>query len=75
MIVYGKEYFFGGGIQSLPHATFASMYMPPVQMIPMGTTEVPQQLFEDFLTEIKPRFTQETYDLIRNNCNNFSNEV
>lgn len=28
----------------------------------------------DFLREINPKFTQETYDLFKNNCNNFTDE-
>lgn len=75
VVVYGQEYFFGGGIQSLPHEQFAASHMPPVQMLDMGETEVPKELFEEFLNEIRPRFTMQTYNLISNNCNNFSNEV
>ena len=75
VVVYGKEYFFGGGIQALPHAQFVASHMPPVKMIPMGNTEIPKATFEEFLQNIRPRFTQQTYDLIRNNCNNFSDAV
>eukprot|EP00753_Platysulcus_tardus_P008975 PLAT174.1.p1 GENE.PLAT174.1~~PLAT174.1.p1 ORF type:complete len:397 (+),score=180.75 PLAT174.1:493-1683(+) len=43
--------------------------------IPMGSTEVPREVFEDFLREVSPRFTSETYDLLTHNCNNFTDEA
>ena len=46
-----------------------------VEMREMGTTELPKEVFLEFLEELRPRFTAMTYDLITNNCNNFSNEV
>jgi hypothetical protein len=32
-------------------------------------------MFEDFLVEVSPRFTGDTYNLLRWNCNNFSDEL
>ncbi|GAB9474375.1 Peptidase [Globisporangium polare] len=76
LLVYGKEYFFGGGIQVMaPELVVARYGMQPVQVIPLGTTSVPIERFEDFLRQISPRFTAATYDLLNNNCNNFSNEL
>lgn len=71
--VYGKEYFFGGGIQSVPLKQ--SPYGTPVQVAELGTTQVPQEIFEEYLREIQPRYTQDTYNLMKHNCNNFSDEV
>ena len=34
-----------------------------------------QDIFEDFLREIQPRYTVQTYNLLSHNCNNFSDEV
>jgi len=74
IIVYGKEFFFGGGIQQCPHEQFVSAHggIRPIQMLDLGTTDVPEDVFQDFLREISPRFTMATYDLIKNNCNNFT---
>ena len=33
-----------------------------------------QDLFEDFNREINPRFTAQTYDLMKHNCNNYTDE-
>jgi hypothetical protein len=71
-----RDYFFGGGIQVMaPELVVARYGMQPVQVVPLGTTSVPMERFEDFLQQISPRFTTMTYDLLRNNCNNFSNEL
>ncbi|KAG0504876.1 hypothetical protein M758_N012300 [Ceratodon purpureus] len=71
--VYGKEYYFGGGIQSVPLKQ--SPYGQPVQVAELGTTQVPQEIFEEYLQDIQPRYTQETYNLMKHNCNNFSDEI
>ncbi|DBA03357.1 TPA: hypothetical protein N0F65_004634 [Lagenidium giganteum] len=74
--VYGKEYFYGGGIQAMhPSQVVARYGMQPVEVVPLGTTDIPQERFEAFLREINHRFTAATYDLLNNNCNNFSNEL
>lgn len=74
--VFGREYFYGGGIQAMPPSSVVARYgMEPVQVLPLGSTSVSQERLEAFLREINDRFTAETYDLIQNNCNNFSNEV
>ncbi|KAF0933418.1 hypothetical protein E2562_018523 [Oryza meyeriana var. granulata] len=73
VVVYGNEYFFGGGIQSLPAGR--TPYGRPVRVVELGETHIPQEVFEDYLRDIAPRYTAETYRLLSHNCNNFSNEV
>lgn len=73
MVVYGNEYYFGGGIQHAP-AGFTP-YGTPIRVIELGVTHVPKDVFEMYLQEISPRYTAETYSLLTHNCNNFSNEV
>ncbi|KAK8650778.1 hypothetical protein V6N13_140404 [Hibiscus sabdariffa] len=73
VVVYGNEYFFGGGIQNIPAGT--APYGKPIRVIELGVTHVPKDVFEMYLQEISPRFTAETYSLLTHNCNNFSNEV
>lgn len=73
VVVYGNEYFFGGGIQSTPAGS--TPYGRPVRVVDLGVTHVPREVFEDYLRDIAPRFTAETYRLLTHNCNNFSNEV
>ncbi|CAN6486225.1 unnamed protein product [Victoria cruziana] len=73
VVVYGSEYYFGGGIQKDPVGT--TPYGTPMKVIDLGVTYVPKDLFEHYLEDISPRYTAETYNLLRHNCNNFSNEV
>ncbi|CAD8105312.1 unnamed protein product [Paramecium sonneborni] len=72
IVVYGKEYYFGGGIcASLPKQT---LYGNPIEERELGETEIPQATFEEFLRSISSQFSMEKYDLFKNNCNNFTNE-
>lgn len=73
IVVYGNEYFFGGGIQHLPVGR--TPYGTPIQTIELGLSHVPKDVFEMYLEEISPRYTAESYNLLTHNCNNFSNEV
>ncbi|CAI9778617.1 unnamed protein product [Fraxinus pennsylvanica] len=73
LVVYGSEYYFGGGIQSSPVGT--TPYGTPIRVADLGITHVPKDVFETYLEEIGPRYTVETYSLLTHNCNNFSNEV
>ncbi|XP_042469624.1 desumoylating isopeptidase 1-like [Zingiber officinale] len=73
LVVYGKEYYFSGGIQQDPAGK--TPYGTPMRVVDLGETHVPEDVFELYLKEISPRFTAETYNLLTHNCNNFSNEV
>ncbi|KAL4364139.1 hypothetical protein GQ457_04G026540 [Hibiscus cannabinus] len=73
VVVYGNEYYFGGGIQHAPVGT--TPYGKPIRVVDLGVTHVPKDVFEMYLQEISPRYTAETYSLLTHNCNNFSNEV
>ncbi|PUZ38666.1 hypothetical protein GQ55_9G214900 [Panicum hallii var. hallii] len=73
VVVYGREYYFGGGIQrGQPGRT---PYGTPILVEDLGVTHVPREVFEDFLREIGPRYTPATYNLLSHNCNNFSDEA
>ncbi|KAL3517791.1 hypothetical protein ACH5RR_020380 [Cinchona calisaya] len=73
IVVYGTEYYFGGGIQQTPAGK--TPYGTPIRVVDLGTTHVPKDVFEMYLQNISPRYTQQTYSLLNHNCNNFSNEV
>ncbi|PSR89694.1 Desumoylating isopeptidase, partial [Actinidia chinensis var. chinensis] len=73
VVVYGNEYYFGGGIQHCTAGT--TPYGNPIKVVDLGVTHVPKDVFEMYLQEISPRYTAETYSLLTHNCNNFSNEV
>jgi hypothetical protein len=73
VVVYGNEYYFGGGIQHSPAGL--TPYGTPIRVVELGVTHVPKDVFEMYLQEISSRYTAETYSLLTHNCNNFSNEV
>eukprot|EP01031_Cornospumella_fuschlensis_P027603 gene27603-33336_t len=76
IVVYGKEYYFGGGIQVTPWGVFARSHnMPPTEVRSLGWTSKTQNELEAYLRSISSQFTSMTYDLINNNCNNFSDTV
>ena len=66
VVVYGWEYFYGGGIQTTrPGQTMAGA---PLRKIDMGYTSLSQSTFHHFLRGISPRFTPATYSLLSHNC-------
>lgn len=73
VVVGGIEYFFGQGIQQARAS--ASPFGNPLETISMGHTEVPDDMVQDFLRDISPKFNASTYDLMQNNCNNFSDAL
>lgn len=72
IVVYGREYYFGGGICADPPGT--TPYGTPHSIEIMGATDKSQAEFRDFLGSISPNFTFATYHLLDNNCNNFSDQ-
>jgi len=73
IVVYGVEYFFGGGICQMPPKK--TPYGIPIKEIDYGTTEIPKEIFEDYLKEITDKFSFKTYNMINNNCNHFTNDI
>lgn len=62
IVVYGKvlkvlqkEFYFGGGVCVDPPAR--TPYGTPVQNIPLGSTEIPEAIFMDYLRELSPKFS------------------
>jgi hypothetical protein len=73
IVAYGVEYFFGGGIcQAFPKST---PYGYPVKEFSLGQTEIPKDLFEEYLNEIDGQYTINTYDILKNNCNHFTDHI
>ncbi|KAM0655968.1 hypothetical protein ACHAPH_008219 [Verticillium nonalfalfae] len=66
----GLEYVYDGGIVAIRPGS--SHLGRPMQRIPLGTTELPMDVVEEFLDSLRPIFTLEAYDLWKHNCNNFS---
>lgn len=76
IIVFSREYYFGGGIQVSANGHFAASHqLQPTQVMDMGTTTKTQAELGQYLRSINHLFTQNTYNLITNNCNNFADNI
>ncbi|XP_003383659.1 PREDICTED: desumoylating isopeptidase 1-like [Amphimedon queenslandica] len=74
IVVYGKEWFYGG--EGIMHTHPGGTVMgPPHQVEDLGETDVPEEIFRDYLKDISAQFSNQTYNLFTNNCNTFSNEI
>lgn len=75
IVVYGKEYFFGGqGICHCPPC--GTILGPPDNTVDLGYTEVPEEIFQDYLTGLGgSSYRPCDYNLLEHNCNTFSSEV
>eukprot|EP00808_Paulinella_micropora_P030267 g43280.t1 len=73
LVVYGYEYYYGGGIQAAPPGqTLAGQ---PLRKIEIGKTKICQEAFHDYLHSVSHRFSPSTYSLLKHNCNNFTQEA
>eukprot|EP00406_Dinophysis_acuminata_P041414 CAMPEP_0179370752 /NCGR_PEP_ID=MMETSP0797-20121207/85356_1 /TAXON_ID=47934 /ORGANISM="Dinophysis acuminata, Strain DAEP01" /LENGTH=378 /DNA_ID=CAMNT_0021086551 /DNA_START=143 /DNA_END=1279 /DNA_ORIENTATION=+ len=74
LVVYGKEYYFGGDIfYDTPGATG---FGTPRMSVHLGTTLRQRDELHSFIVEeLKPIFTRDAYDAARNNCNHFTDRV
>lgn len=72
-LVFGNiEYFFGAGVQTCYPGT--THHGRPMEIIPMGTTQLPLETILEYLDSLKKVYTAESYDLFAHNCNNFTND-
>lgn len=75
VVAFGKEYWYGGKV--LSSAPGRTPFQPgPTRSTELGATLRTCEEFEDFLRyEMAPRYTRERYDILRHNCNHFTDEV
>eukprot|EP01023_Acetabularia_acetabulum_P021110 TRINITY_DN2104_c0_g1_i10.p2 TRINITY_DN2104_c0_g1~~TRINITY_DN2104_c0_g1_i10.p2 ORF type:complete len:188 (+),score=28.16 TRINITY_DN2104_c0_g1_i10:162-725(+) len=72
VVVGNMEYYFGAGIQRAPAGQ--TPFGTPMEVMHLGETLVTEDIIQEFIEELRPRFSQQTYNLMNNNCNNFSDE-
>lgn len=77
LLCFGKEYFFGGGIQAVdPHAFRNMRGIQPCQIEKLGVTFISKAEFEAWCQNTGHfKFNAASYDLLSRNCNNFSHEA
>ncbi|KAJ5812763.1 hypothetical protein N7447_009786 [Penicillium robsamsonii] len=73
IVLNGVEYYFGQGIQtSAPGKTHHGQ---PMEVVKLGTTELPNDVIEEYLGSLATIYTPESYDLFLHNCNNFTQDL
>ena len=62
---------------SLVHSVLGELAHPCSALACMHCreTHVPQEVLDEYITEVRQVFTPQAYNLFQNNCNNFSNEL
>jgi hypothetical protein len=78
IVVFGREYFFGGGIQSEDPSLFRrSTGMFPIETQTLGRTTVNKTQFEQWCRSVNQngQYSANSYDLLSRNCNNFSHDA
>ena len=73
--VFSADFYGGGGGVCVMKAG-QTPYGVPTKTISLGQTAVPQSVFHEFLSALSTsQFKPTSYNLLKNNCNHFSNEV
>jgi thiol-disulfide isomerase/thioredoxin len=72
IVIDGIEYYFGQGVQTCRAG--ATHHGKPMEVIPLGQTQLPLEIVLEYLESLKTVYTAESYDLFLHNCNNFSND-
>ena len=73
VVVFGLEYFYGGGIRALRvEEVEAAIGRRPYKIEQIGKTSKTKSEFEAYLKEEAHQWTAEKYDLWRRNCNDFA---
>ncbi|KAG0378663.1 hypothetical protein BGX24_003188 [Mortierella sp. AD032] len=73
VVIFGREFFYGQGIMSAIPGT--TPHGQPIERVDLGETEIPQEVFMEFMDNMRETYTADAYHLLDNNCNNFSNDV
>ena len=77
LVAHGREFYFGGGpgggVAAAPAG--ATPFGAPTHALCLGTTEVPPEMLDDLVDELRGRFPPEAYHILSNNCNHFTSEL
>ena len=72
LVIYNKEYYYGRGIckTTIGNTPFGK----PVERIDLGHTEVPEEMFMEFLQQNQGRFNEESFNIFTHSSNDFADE-
>lgn len=69
----GREYVYDGSVVAIAPGT--SHLGQPLQRLPLGRTDLPMDVIQEYLHSLRDVYTVAAYDLWKHNCNNFSNDL
>lgn len=70
IVCYNKEYYYGGGVSwDRPGCT---PFGKPTKSVSLGFTDIPEELFMEFLRENRHDWSMQRYHVFEHNCNHFS---
>jgi hypothetical protein len=73
IVFNSREIYYGQGIlESRPGTTHHGR---PIQVIPMGTTSIDTETFNEYLDGLREVYTADKYHLLEFNCNTFTQDV
>ncbi|KAF9479923.1 thioredoxin family protein [Pholiota conissans] len=72
VVVFGKEVFYGQGINTT--APGRSHHGSPMQVIDMGETALDEDTFNEYIQEMSQHYTADKYHLLEFNCNSFTDD-
>lgn len=73
IVVHNKEFYFQGG--TFGDAPKSTPFGMPIKEIPLGTTEISKAELDEYVVSVADQFSAETYDIFKNNCNHFTNNL
>lgn len=78
VVVRGKEYYIDQGIKVCDRPG-TTKYGTPREILKVGETFIPQEIFDEFLDDLRnhedKKYHALLYDLFDNNCNHFTDVV
>jgi len=75
VVAFGKEFWYGGRVLASEPGT-APFPPGPLRSTTVGYTTRATEELHDFLRfELAPRYTADSYDVLKQNCNHFADEV
>lgn len=76
IVVYGQEFYFGGGEGIRCCSPGGTILGEPTEKHSLGYTQIPYEMFWEYLRDLaQTTFRPECYHLLNHNCNTFSSEV
>ncbi|CAG7852129.1 Desumoylating isopeptidase 1 Short=DeSI-1; AltName: Full=PPPDE peptidase domain-containing protein 2; AltName: Full=Protein FAM152B [Serendipita indica DSM 11827] len=72
IVFHGKEWYYGAGIHNAPPGR--THLGPPLRILDLGISEIDEETFMEYISEMRSVYTPDAYHLLDFNCNSFTND-